>query len=133
MAQPGDLGGDLEAGQLAALAGLGALRDLDFDLAAMSEVVGGDPEARRGDLFDRRVCAVAVRAWGVTLGPLAAFARTGRRAHAVHGDGKGLVGFGRERAQRHGAALEALADPGHGLHLVEGHGRTQRLELQQIA
>ena len=35
MAQPGDLRRHLEAGKLAALAGLGALGDLDLELAAM--------------------------------------------------------------------------------------------------
>jgi hypothetical protein len=52
--------GDLEAGQLAALAGLGALGDLDLDLAAVVEVLGRDAEAARGDLLDRRVGVVAV-------------------------------------------------------------------------
>ena len=60
----------LEAGQLPALAGLGALRDLDLDLAAVVEILGGDAEAARGDLLDRRVGVVAVRrAAGSAPGP----------------------------------------------------------------
>ena len=65
MAQLGDHLGHLEAGQLAALAGLGALGDLDLDLAAFVQVFGGHAEAARRDLLDRRVRIVAVRprAW----------------------------------------------------------------------
>ena len=53
MAQARDHLGHLEAGQLAALAGLGALRDLDLDLAALVQIFGGHAEAARGHLLDR--------------------------------------------------------------------------------
>ena len=49
----GDEFGDLEAGQLPAFAGLGALGHLDLDLAALVEIFGGDAETARGDLLDR--------------------------------------------------------------------------------
>ena len=45
---------DLVAGQLAALAGLGALRHLDLQLVGVDQVVAGDAEAARGHLLDRR-------------------------------------------------------------------------------
>src|SRR5216683_3100385 len=40
----------LEAGKLAALARLRALRDLDFELVCALEIAGRDPEPRRRDL-----------------------------------------------------------------------------------
>jgi hypothetical protein len=49
------------AGQLAALAGLGALRHLDLDFLRVDEVFAGHAEAARGDLLDGRVLRVAVR------------------------------------------------------------------------
>ena len=52
---------DLVAGQLAAFAGLGALRHLDLHHVRVDEILGGDAEAARGDLLDRRAHAVAVR------------------------------------------------------------------------
>ena len=52
VAQTGDQAGDLVAGKLAALAGLGALRDFDLDLFGVGEVLGGDAEAAGGDLLD---------------------------------------------------------------------------------
>ena len=42
----------LVAGQLAALAGLCALRHLDLQLVGVHQVVGGDAEAARGHLLD---------------------------------------------------------------------------------
>jgi hypothetical protein len=53
--QPGDLVGDLVAGDLAALAGLGALGHLDLQHVGVGEVLRGDPEAARGDLLDAAV------------------------------------------------------------------------------
>ena len=52
---------DLVPGQLAALAGLGALGHLDLQLVGVDEVVDRHAEASRGDLLDRRAAAVAVR------------------------------------------------------------------------
>ena len=45
---------DLVAGKLAALAGLGALGDLDLEVVGIDQIFGGDAEAARGDLLDRR-------------------------------------------------------------------------------
>ena len=56
-----DVAVDLVAGQLAALAGLGALGHLDLELVGVCEVVEGDPEPGPGsDLFDRGAARVAV-------------------------------------------------------------------------
>ena len=52
VAHPGDDLVDLVAGQLAALAGLGALGDLDLQLVGVDQVVHGDAEAAGGDLLD---------------------------------------------------------------------------------
>ena len=52
---------DLVAGQLAALAGLRALRHLDLELVGVRQVVDVHAEAARGDLLDRRAARVAVR------------------------------------------------------------------------
>ena len=56
-----DVGGRLATGQLAALAGLAALGDLDLELVGVDEVVGGHAEAGRGDLLDPGVTALAAR------------------------------------------------------------------------
>ena len=56
-----DVGVDLVPGQLAALAGLGALGHLDLQLIGVDEVVDRHAEAPGGDLLDRRAPAVAVR------------------------------------------------------------------------
>ena len=45
VAQAGDFVGDLVAGELAALAGLGALGDLDLQLVGVGEIVDGDAES----------------------------------------------------------------------------------------
>jgi hypothetical protein len=74
-AQPPNQLGHLDARQLAALAGLGPLRDLDLEFAAVVEVLGGDAEAARGDLLDRRIGVVAVWARLVVGGVFAALAR----------------------------------------------------------
>jgi len=51
VAQPRDQRRDLVGGQLAAFAGLRALRDLDLELVRAHEVLGRDPEPARRDLF----------------------------------------------------------------------------------
>ena len=56
-----DVAVDLVPGQLAALAGLRALRHLDLELVGVREVVDRDAEAAGGDLLDRRAPQVAVR------------------------------------------------------------------------
>ena len=50
----------LVAGELAALAGLGALRHLDLQVVGVHEVLRGDAEPAGRDLLDRRTPEVAV-------------------------------------------------------------------------
>ena len=60
MAHLGDDRVDLVAGQLAAFAGLGALRHLDLHHVGIDEIFRGHAEAARGDLLDRRAHRIAV-------------------------------------------------------------------------
>ena len=121
------------AGQLSALAGLGALRHLDLQLVGVDQVIGGDAEAGRGDLLDRAAPPVAVgiaREAGLVF---AALAGVGLGADAVHGDRQRLVGFLADGAERHGAGGEALDDLGRRLDFLERHRRGGFLELHQAA
>ena len=124
----GDPRVDLAAGQLAALAGLGALRHLDLNLAGGDEVLAGDAEAGGRHLLDGGValCAEAV------LG-LAALAGVGLAAQPVHGDGHTLVGFLGQRAVAHGGGLEPLHDGVHALDLIERDARLGVVEVEQAA
>ncbi len=133
VAQLGDELGDLEAGQLPALAGLGALRDLDLDLVAGVQIFRGHAEAPRGDLLDHRVRIIAVVARIIALGILAAFARDRLGADPVHRDRQRLVRLGAERAERHSGGHEALADLRDRLDLVDRHALRGEVELKQVA
>src|SRR5262249_49151228 len=90
---------DLVAGQLAALAGLRALRHLDLQLVAVDEVVAGDAEAARRDLLDGAPAEVAVRVGYVAHRVLAALAGVRLAAEAVHRDREVLVRLARDRAE----------------------------------
>ena len=115
---------DLVAGQLAAFAGLGALRHLDLHHVRVDEIFGGDAEASRGHLLDGRAHAVAVRQRLEAVGFLAAFAGVRLAADAVHGDGERGVRLARDRAERHGAGGEAPHD---------GLGRLDLLDRDRLA
>ena len=128
VAQAGDVAVDLVAGKLAALAGLGALRDLDLELVGVDQVVHRHAEAARGHLLDRRA-AVVVEAGRV----LPALAGVRLAAEPVHGHGERLVGLGRERAEGHAAGLEALDDLDRRLDLVERDRLEVVAEAQQPA
>ena len=60
MAHAGDEVVHFVAGQLAAFAGLGALRNLDLQIVRVHQIVGGDAEARRSHLLDGAAAQVAV-------------------------------------------------------------------------
>ena len=132
MTQLRDELGDLEARQLTAFAGLGALRDLDLDLVACAEIFGGDAEAARRDLLDRRIGIVAILIGLVADRILAALARHRLGADAVHRDRQRLVRLGAERAQRHARCDEALADLGDRLDLVDPDAFGREIELEQV-
>ena len=133
MAQPGDVGGHLEARQLAALAGLGALRHLDLDLLAVVQVVGGDAEAARSHLLDRRTGVVAVGVGEVALGAFAAFAGIRLGADAVHGDRQRLVRLRRQRAERDPRRHQAAADVGDRLHFLQRRRLGGAAEIEEVA
>src|SRR4051812_11811167 len=99
MAELRDLDGDLEAGQLAAFARLGALGHLDLDLAAVGEILGGDAKAPRSDLLDRRIGIVAVGPRLEARRELAPFAGIRLGADPVHGDVERAMRLRPERTQ----------------------------------
>ena len=123
---------DLVAGELAAFAGLGPLRHLDLQLVGVDEIVAGDAEAARRHLLDGAAPQVAVRVRQVAHRILAALAGVRLAAEPVHRDGEVLVRLAADRAERHGAGLEALHDLGRRLDLVE-RDRRAGLEAQQPA
>src|SRR6185437_14376958 len=126
----GDPGIDLRSRQLAALAGLRALRHLDLQLPRVDEVVAGDAEAARGHLLDGAVLRVAVRQRRVAVGIFAALSGVALAADAVHGDRERLVRLLADRAVGHGAGLEAPDDTVDRLDFLQGY-RLRRRELQQ--
>ena len=107
----------LLARQLAALARLGPLGDLDLDVVGVDQVLAGHPEAAGGHLLDGAASQVAVVVGGEAVGVLAALAGVRAAADPVHGDGQGLVGLLGDRPVGHGAGGEA------------GHDRLDRLDL----
>ena len=130
MAHLGDHRVDLVAGQLAAFAGLGALRHLDLHHVGVDEIFGRHAEAARGDLLDRRAHRVAVRQRLEAVGLLAAFAGVGLAADAVHGDGERRVRLAADRAEGHGAGREALArcpSPARPRRAASARGRPRRV------
>ena len=114
---------DLVAGQLAALAGLGALRHLDLDVVGVGEVLRRHAEAAGRDLLDRAAALRVVEAVGV----LAALTGVGLRAQPVHGDREGLVRLLADRAVGHRAGREPLDDLGDRLDLVDRDRRPAEL------
>ena len=93
----------LPPGQLAALAGLGALSHLDLQLVGVDEVVDRYAEATGGDLLDRRAPAVAVG-----IGPRSARGpRRPRRCWSVHRGGSSRLRASREPRARSSPRLIA--------------------------
>ena len=126
----GDPRVDLVAGQLAALAGLGALGHLDLQVVGVGQVVAGDAEAPAGHLLDRAAPRRVVQ----PLGVLAALAGVALAADRVHRDGQRLVGLHADRAVAHRPGGEALDDLADRLDLVDRHRRPHAvLEGEQPA
>ena len=119
----GDPGVDLLAGQVAALAGLGALGHLDLDLDGAREVAARDAKAAARHLLDGALARVSVGKRHLAGRVLAALAGVGAPVQAVHGDGERLVGLLGDGAIAHGARVEAARDGRDGLNLVERHRR----------
>ncbi|MCY1217058.1 hypothetical protein D9M72_289570 [compost metagenome] len=154
--QLADVVRDLVAGQLAAFAGLGALRHLDLDLVGRSQVFGGHAETARRHLLDLGAQRIAVAQFQVVLDHavaqqalegialldgdaaqlvavallvLAAFAGVRLAADAVHRQRQRGVGFGRDRAERHGARGKAPHDFLGGLDFFQ-RNRLGRIDLE---
>src|SRR5450432_3969911 len=122
VARLGDDGIYLVAGELAAFAGLGALRHLDLKLVSVDQVVRGHPEAAGRDLLDRTAPKIPVGVLLIALVALAAFAGVALATDAVHRDGEVLVCFAADRAEAHRAGGEALDYLSCGLDLVDRNG-----------
>src|SRR5690606_1027795 len=105
VAHPRDRLVDLVPGELAALAGLGALRDLDLQLLGVVQVLDRHAEAARGDLLDRAGLAVAAVVRDVARAVLAALAAVAACAEAVHRHRERLVRLLADRAEAHRAGL----------------------------
>ena len=116
----GDPRVDLVAGQLATLAGLGALRHLDLDLPGVHQVGAGHPEPAGGDLLDRGPADRVEQPVDI----LAALAGVRLAAEPVHRDGQRLVRLDGDGAVRHRAGDEPLHDLGRRLDLVERNARS---------
>ena len=112
---------DLVSGKLPSLARLGALGDLDLELAGADAVRRRHAEAAAGHLLDRAAAAFAAGQGRVAGRILAALAAVAAGAEAVHRAGDRLVRLGTERAEGHGAGDEAAHDLLHRLDLVQRH------------
>ena len=128
VAQPCDCLVDLVAWELAALARLCALGNLDLQLIGVRQVVRCDAEATGRNLLDLRA-ALVPEARGV----FAALAGVGAPADAVHGARQSLVCLGRDRAETHRAGAEALDDLRCWLHVVQWQRFCRVLEIEQPA
>lgn len=83
----------LEARQLPAFTGLCALCDLDLDLAAIIQILGGHTETTRSDLLDLGAGIVAIRTRREARRIFATLTRIRLGTDAVHGNGERLMRF----------------------------------------
>mmetsp|Transcript_9325 Transcript_9325/g.18389 ORF Transcript_9325/g.18389 Transcript_9325/m.18389 type:complete len:622 (-) Transcript_9325:3164-5029(-) len=106
----GNLVGDLEAGKLSTLTGLGSLSHLNLDLVRVGEVLCGHTEATRSDLLDGTALGVSVGERLETSRVLTTFSSVGASSDAVHGHSKSLVSLCGDGSKTHGTSGEALED-----------------------
>ena len=119
----------LGTGQVAALAGLCALCQLDLNLLGADQILAGHAKAGRSHLFDLGIALAVVALLG-----LAALAGIAAAAQTVQGDGNGLVCFAAQCAVAHGSALEPLDDAGDRLYLLQRDAAVCGVvEVQQAA
>ena len=133
LAHLGDPRVDLLAGQVAALARLGALRHLDLDLGRRDQVAARHAEAPGRDLLDRGARGVPVRARRLARRVLPSLAAVGAAVQAVHGHGETLVLLAGDRSVAHRAGVEASHDLARGLHLLKRHGVPGGQEAHEVA
>src|SRR5690606_5408209 len=130
---------NLVARKLTALAGLGALRDLDLHHIRVDEIFRRHAEAARGDLLDRGALwiARAIRQRQVAIRLFAALARVRLAADTVHRNGKRRMRLAADRAERHSAGREALDDIGYRLDFLERYRSASlllgKLDVKQAA
>ena len=125
----GDPGVDLGTGQVAALAGLCALCQLDLDLFGGDQILAGHTKAGRGYLLDLGVALALVALLGLT-----ALAGVAPAAQTIQGDGDGLVGLAAQGTVAHGSGFEPLDDGADRLHLLKGDAAVGVIaEVQQAA
>ena len=103
IADLGNPGINLLAGQLTPFARLGALGHLDLQLFGVYQVLAGDAESARSDLLDRAILRVTVGQRDIAFGVFAPFAGVALAPDAVHGDGEGFVRFLADRTVAHSA------------------------------
>src|SRR5579863_8377581 len=115
----GDPWGDLVGGELATLARLRPLGDLDLEVVGVDEVLARHAETPGGHLLDCAPSRVAVRVTDVAGRVLAPFARVRPRPETVHRDGERLVSLRRDGPVGHRARREAFHDLRDRLHLVD--------------
>ncbi len=121
------------AGELATLARLRALGDLDLELVRSGEVRCGDPEPRRRDLLDARVATSAVRVGGVPRRILAALPGVRGPAGPLDPDRQRLVRLGRQRPDAHRRDDEPPRDGAGALDLTQRHARRRASHPQTVA
>ena len=130
----GDPGVDLLTGQVATLAGLGALGHLDLNLEGTAQIAARHAKARTCHLLDRGVLGVTVSQRGLATRILTALAGVGTAVQTVHGDGHALVCLFADGAIRHGAGVKAADDVERGLDLVECHrSAAAGIKVEQVA
>ncbi len=124
---------DFVAGQLPALTGFRALRDLDLQIVRVDQVIRGDAKTRRRHLFDRAATQIAIGIRFEARFVLAALAGIRLATDAIHGDGQGFVRFFADRPERHRSGSKALDDIRRGLHFLDRHRFSCRLEIKHSA
>ena len=108
--QRGDVGRRLPSGQLAALARLRALGDLDLELVGPGEVGRGDAEPRGRDLLDAGVTPATVGSRPVPGRVFATLAGVRRATGTLDPDRERLVRLRRECPDAHGRDDEPPGD-----------------------
>src|SRR5690606_59323 len=101
---------DLVPRQLAAFAGLRALRHLDLDVVRIDQVFGGHTEPAAGNLLDPAAHRIAVGQRLEAVRFLTALTGVRAPADAVHGDGERGMRLAADRTEAHRARDEALDD-----------------------
>ena len=129
----GDVRGRLPAGELAALARLRTLGDLDLELVGAREVGRGHAEPRRSDLLDAGIAPLTVRPGRVPGRVLPTLAGVRGPARQLDADGQGLVRLRTQGADAHRRHDEPPDDRGRVLDVAEIDADRRRTDPQLIA